>query len=66
VINSIADIVACMIGFVLAWKLPRSATIAWVVAFEVILALWIRDNLALNIIMLIRPFDVIRRWQMHL
>jgi hypothetical protein len=66
VINSIADIVACMIGFVLAWKLPRSATVAWVIAFEIILALWIRDNLALNILMLIRPFDVVRRWQMHL
>jgi hypothetical protein len=66
VINSIADIVACMIGFLLAWKLPRSATVAWVVALEIVLALWIRDNLALNILMLIRPLDVIRRWQMRL
>jgi hypothetical protein len=66
VLNSVADIVACMIGFLLAWKLPRSATIAWVVAFEILLALWIRDNLALNVLMLIRPFEVIRRWQMGL
>jgi hypothetical protein len=64
IINSIADIVACIIGFVLAWRLPRSATLAWVIAFEVILALWIRDNLALNILMLVYPLNAIRRWQM--
>lgn len=66
IINSIADILACIVGFVLAWRLPRSATLAWVIAFELILALWIRDNLTLNILMLIAPLDAVRRWQMGL
>lgn len=63
VINSVADIVACIIGFVLAWRLPRSVTITWVVVVELLLLLWIRDNLTLNILMLIYPIDTIRTWQ---
>jgi hypothetical protein len=65
-INSIFDILACAAGFFLTSRLPRAATIAWVVAVEVVLAFWIRDNLTLNVLMLIHPFDVIRRWQLGL
>jgi hypothetical protein len=64
VLNSVCDILACLVGFVLAWKLPRQVTWTWVVAVEVVLAFWIRDNLTLNILMLVHPFDAIRRWQM--
>lgn len=63
VINSVADIVACIIGFVLAWRLPKSVTITWVVIVELVLLLWIRDNLTLNILMLIYPIDSVRTWQ---
>jgi Protein of unknown function (DUF2585) len=64
VINSLADIAACLFGFLLTWRLPRRVTVGWIVAVEVILALWIRDNLFLNILMLVRPVDAVRQWQM--
>jgi Protein of unknown function (DUF2585) len=63
VLNSVCDIVACMIGFWLTARLPRRVTIAWIVIVEVALAFWIRDNLTLNILMLIYPLDAIRTWQ---
>ena len=63
VTNSMVDIVACLIGFVLAYRLPWRWTVAWVVVTEIALALTIRDNLTLNIIMLIRPIEAIKRWQ---
>jgi len=63
VINSMADIVACGIGFLLTWRLPRSVTITWVIVVEVLLLFWIRDNLTLNILMLIYPIRAIKSWQ---
>jgi hypothetical protein len=48
---------------VLANRLPWRWTVAWVVVTEIVLAITIRDNLTLNIIMLIRPIEAIRRWQ---
>lgn len=63
VLNSMSDLVACMLGFWLTARLPRRVTIAWVVIVEVVLAFWIRDNLTLNILMLIYPLDAIRHWQ---
>lgn len=64
VLNSMSDILACVVGFVLAWKLPTRVTVAWIVVTEFTLAWLIRDNLTLNIIMLVHPVDAIRRWQM--
>jgi hypothetical protein len=64
IVNSVSDIAAMMLGFWLARKAPVWVSIALVVAIETVLALVIRDNLALNILMLIHPFDAIRRWQM--
>jgi hypothetical protein len=63
-LNSACDILACVLGFFLTWKLPRKVTLVWVLAIEVVLALWIRDNLTLNIVMLLHPFEFIRRWQL--
>jgi hypothetical protein len=63
VVNSVGDIGACIVGFLLASKLPRRATVATVVTLELLLAAWTRDNLTLNIIMLIHPIEAIRNWQ---
>lgn len=63
VVNSLADIVLCGLGFALARRLGFRRTVALFVATELVLAIWIRDNLSLNILMLIYPIDAIREWQ---
>ena len=63
VINSMSDIVAMMIGFWVAHKAPIWASVMLVVVMEIVLAVVIRDNLTLNILMLVHPVEAIRRWQ---
>jgi hypothetical protein len=63
IVNSISDIFAMMLGFWIAWKAPVWLTIAIVVAVEVGLLFAIRDNLTLNILMLIHPIEAIKHWQ---
>lgn len=63
IINSMADILAMIMGFLLAMALPVRISLALNVASELALAFVIRDNLALNIIMLIYPLDAIKAWQ---
>jgi hypothetical protein len=64
IINSMSDIVSMIIGFLIARKIPIWASVLLVVVLEVWVGLTIRDNLALNIIMLIHPVEAIKRWQM--
>jgi len=63
IINSVADVVAMMIGFWAAKKIPVWASVLAVVVLEVALAVIIRDNLTLNILMLVHPVEAIKRWQ---
>lgn len=63
IINSMADILAMIFGFLLAAVLPSWLSVALNLASEMVLAIIIRDNLILNIIMLVYPLDVIKAWQ---
>lgn len=63
VLNSVSDISMMAIGFLVARRLPLWASVATVITLELIPLAAFRDNLTLNIIMLVHPIDAIRTWQ---
>jgi hypothetical protein len=63
VLNSLADIVAMIGGFLLASRFPVWLTVMLTVIMEAGVAWAIRDNLTLNIIMLVWPMDWVKAWQ---
>ena len=63
VLNSMSDIAMMIAGFLLARRLPLWASIATIVMLELVPLFVIRDNLTLNVWMLIHPSDAIRHWQ---
>jgi hypothetical protein len=63
ILNSLSDIAAIMVGFWLASVLPVAVKIAVGLFFELFTGYVIRDNLTLNVLMLIYPVEAIKAWQ---
>lgn len=64
ILNSVSDVIACASGFGLAAILPVWGSWVFFFATEIVLILWIRDSLIINIIMLIFPLESLKQWQM--
>jgi uncharacterized protein DUF2585 len=64
ILNSMCDIAAMMLGWAIARRAPVWLSVVLVIAMELVVGAIIRDNLTLNIIMLIYPLEAIKQWQM--
>jgi hypothetical protein len=63
ILNNLSDIAMMVVGFLAARRLPLWASVAIVLLLEIVPLVVIRDNLALNVWMLLAPTDAIRDWQ---
>lgn len=63
IINSAMDTVFMVLGFFAAARLPVWLTVVIAIGFEMLTGFIIRDNLTLNVLMLVWPVDAIREWQ---
>jgi hypothetical protein len=63
IVNSVMDTLTAVAGFALAAWLRPAATVAIALAIEAGLAIAIRDNLSLNVLMLIYKVPWIEAWQ---
>ena len=63
ILNSASDIAMMALGFLAARRLPLWASVALVIVLELIPLAAIRDNLTLNVLMLVAPSDAILAWQ---
>ena len=63
ILNSTSDVFCCVSGFWIAFKLGWWKSIIFFLITEIVLAIWIRDSLLINIIMLVYPIEAIKMWQ---
>lgn len=64
IVNAYGDLACAWIGFLVARKLGIWKSIAVFLLIELVLVIWIKDGLLLQILMLIFPVQTIKLWQM--
>lgn len=64
IINSLSDVLMMSLGFLFAIRTRLRTCVALALFIEAVMLLWVRDNLTLNLVMLIRPVAAIKAWQM--
>jgi hypothetical protein len=64
VANSLGDVAMCGIGFFIAHRLGLRGSLIGFAVTELVLLIWIRDSLLLEILMLIYPIDSLKSWQL--
>ncbi|HKB68031.1 MAG TPA: DUF2585 family protein [Pyrinomonadaceae bacterium] len=64
VVNSFGDILCCLVGFIVARRLGLRRSLIVFAILELVLIVWIKDSLLLEILMLVVPIDAVRAWQM--
>jgi hypothetical protein len=64
ILNSLGDVASAVIGFIVAARFSWKISLALFVAFELLLLYLARDNLTLNVLMLIMPIEAIKDWQL--
>jgi Protein of unknown function (DUF2585) len=65
ILNSASDVLMMAIGFLLAARWRPWTSVALVVGLELGMLVLMRDNLTLNILMLVYPIEAVRQWQMQ-
>jgi hypothetical protein len=63
VANGLSDVVMALLGFMLARYIGWKGSLAFFVASELFMLWWIRDNLTLNVLMILWPIPAVREWQ---
>ncbi|WP_018010313.1 DUF2585 domain-containing protein [Sinorhizobium medicae] len=63
ILNSTMDTLAMATGFLIASRLPVAVTVAIAIALELFTGFMVRDNLTLNVLMLVWPMDAVKAWQ---
>jgi len=64
VVNSFGDTICCIVGFLVARRLGFGRSVIVFLVLELVLIVWIKDSLLLEILMLIHPIEAIKAWQM--
>ena len=64
VVNSIGDLLCAVIGFLVARRVGIRSSLILFALIELILILWVRDSFLLQILMLLRPVEALKAWQM--